>query len=191
VTSGRWARFRRNRDPAWRYLLGSERRVVAVRLHPAMLAVAGAKILVALIVGGYLYIATASPTAQTVVLLAMIAVHVWFVWKVARWYIDRFILSDKRIMMVTGIVARRVAMMPLSKLTDLSYERATIGVVFGYGTFVVESAGQDQPLSRIDFLPDPDALFREVSSLLFGPPGVAPTPGKRTALHTGPHGSFG
>jgi uncharacterized membrane protein YdbT with pleckstrin-like domain len=156
-----------------------------------MLAVAAAKTFGVLLLGGYLYISTASSSAQSVVLLAMIAVHVWFLWKVARWYIDRFILSDKRLMMVTGIIARRVAMMPLSKLTDLSYQRSTLGVLLGYGTFVVESAGQDQPLSRIDYLPNPDTLFREVSSLLFGPPGVPPTPGRRTVLHTGPHGSFG
>ncbi|MGH9246079.1 MAG: PH domain-containing protein [Acidimicrobiales bacterium] len=188
----RWARprSRPERDPARRYLLPTERRVVAVRQHPAILLAAAAKTGATLVVGGYLYLATAVNAAQTIVLLGMIGVHVWFLWRVARWYLDRFILSDTRIMLVSGIIARKVAMMPLAKLTDLRYERSTIGVVLGYGKFVVESAGQDQPLSHINYLPHPDELFREVSALLFGGrAGEAPN-GRRSALRSGPHGSF-
>ena len=67
--------------------------------------------------------------------------------------------------------------MPMTKLTDMSYKRSTIGVLLGYGTFVLESAGQDQALSRIDFVPRPDQLFREISELLFGRPGRCPRTG--------------
>jgi hypothetical protein len=39
--------------------------------------------------------------------------------------------------------------------------------VLGYGTFRFESAGQQQALSEITFLPAADVLYRRVSSLLF------------------------
>jgi uncharacterized membrane protein YdbT with pleckstrin-like domain len=156
-----------------------------------MLLGAFAKTLLVLVVGGYLYAITVVPAAQTVVLIAMIGIHVWLLWRVARWYVDRFIVSDRRIMLVNGIIARKVAMMPLAKLTDMSYKRSTIGVLLGYGTFVLESAGQDQALSRIDYVPRPNELFREISELLFGKRSE-PLPGeRRSALASGPPRSFG
>ena len=42
------------------------------------------------------------------------------------------------------------------------------GRILHYGTFIIESAGQDQALSRIDYLAHPLQRYREVSALLFG-----------------------
>jgi hypothetical protein len=36
----------------------------------------------------------------------------------------------------------------------------------------MESAGQHQAMSRIEYLPKPDLLYHEVSTLLFGPVSV-------------------
>ena len=47
----------------------------------------------------------------------------------------------------------KLGMMPISKVTDLTYERPLIGRMLGYGTLVIESAGQIQALNRIDYLP--------------------------------------
>lgn len=178
------------REPGRRYLLASERRVVVVRQHPAVLLGASLKVIGALLLGGYVYASTSVARAQTVVVLAMIGIHLWLLWRVARWYVDRFIVSDRRIMLVSGIIARKVAMMPLTKLTDMSYERSTVGVVLGYGTFVLESAGQEQALSRMSYVPRPDELFREISELLFGKRSE-PLPGeRRSQLAAGQYGSF-
>jgi hypothetical protein len=66
-------------------------------------------------------------------------------------------------------------MMPLIKVTDMSYSRPPAGRLLGYGEIVIESAGQDQALRRIRHLPDPDVLYLEICELLFGP--RAPVPG--------------
>jgi hypothetical protein len=58
-------------------------------------------------------------------------------------------------------------MMPLAKVTDMTFQRSFLGRVFGYGTFILESAGQDQALSRVDFIPYPEQLYLEVCALLF------------------------
>jgi hypothetical protein len=55
------------------------------------------------------------------------------------------------------------------KVTDMSYSRPPVGRVLGYGEIVLESAGQDQALRRITFLPNPDDLYLEICELLFGP----------------------
>jgi len=49
-----------------------------------------------------------------IILLLWVLLLLWVMWGVADWYYDRFVLTNKRIMEVSGIVTRRVAMM-LSK----------------------------------------------------------------------------
>jgi hypothetical protein len=60
-----------------------------------------------------------------------------------------------------------VAMMPLAKVTDMSFQRSAMGRVFGYGEFIVESADQGQALRSVNFLPYPEQLYLEVCGLLF------------------------
>ncbi len=84
------------------------------------------------------------------------------------WNRNLIFITNKRIIQVRGIITRRVEMMPLSKLTDMSYIRTPFGSVLGYGTFRVESAGQDQALSTLSPIPDPDGSYRYLQDLLFG-----------------------
>ena len=60
-------------------------------------------------------------------------------------------------------------MMPLLKVTDMTYDRSLLGRVVGYGKFMLESAGQDQALSTIDHVPDADTHYRAICTQLFGP----------------------
>ena len=59
----------------------------------------------------------------------------------------------QRFMLATGIVTRKVNMMPLAKVTDMSFQRSPMGRILGYGEFILESAGQDQALSNVGYLP--------------------------------------
>lgn len=94
-------------------------------------------------------------------------VLVWFVWKVAEWSVDYFVITSARLLGTNGLITRQVNMMPLGKVTDMRFERTLLGRLLGYGTFVMESAGQDQALSKIDFIPYPEQLYLEVVGLIF------------------------
>ncbi len=153
-----------------RYLLPSEKQVVSVRRHWVVLLAPLLGVLVALFVAGWIsgsLSGTDGPIDNVVWLLALLVV-LWFGWRLLEWWENRFIVTDKRILLLSGFLTHRVGMMPLRKVTDMTYERPLVGRVFGYGTFVMESAGQDQALHRVDFLPHPDMLYRQVSTLLFG-----------------------
>jgi len=50
-------------------------------------------------------------------------------------------------------------MMPLAKVTDMSFQRPPMGRLLGYGEFIVESAGQNQALRIVDHLPYPEQLY--------------------------------
>ena len=91
-----------------------------------------------------------------------------WVWRIVDWNHEVLIVTDKRLLLLTGIFTRNVAIMPLVKVTDLTFHRSSTGLLLGYGKFVVESAGQDQALSTIDYVPKPERLYVQISELLFG-----------------------
>jgi membrane protein YdbS with pleckstrin-like domain len=111
-----------------------------------------------------------TPTGVVIVVWFLVIVVIAF--RVADWYYDRFILTNKRIMAVRGMVTRTVAMMPLLRVTDMKYEQSALGRIFNYGTFVVESAGQEQALREIKHLPTPNELYLRIVEEMYEPEAV-------------------
>jgi membrane protein YdbS with pleckstrin-like domain len=108
----------------------------------------------------------------TAIVVLWLAVIGWVAWRYADWYHDRFILTNKRIMAISGLVKRKVGMMPLLRVTDMKYEQSPTGRMLGYGTFVLESAGQDQALREVRFLPNPNELYLRIVEEMYEPEAV-------------------
>jgi uncharacterized membrane protein YdbT with pleckstrin-like domain len=152
-----------------RYLLPHERQVITVHQHPAVLIRPIFEVLVGLAIAGWLTNAVAHGSG-TVILV------IWILWallfirllvKVFEWSETYFVVTSQRMLLATGLIAKKVNMMPLTKVTDMSFQRSSVGRILGYGEFIVESAGQDQALSHVDHLPYPEQLYLEVCGLIF------------------------
>ena len=157
------------RDPD-DYLLDTERRVIRIRRHWAVLlwdtfeaaALLAVCVLVSYLLPPALYI------GQNILWYVALLVVLRFAYQVMEWWVERLVVTDKRFVMTTGVFTTKVLMMPISKVTDLSYVRTATGRMMGYGTMVVESAGQIQALNRIDYLPRPEEFYDTISELVFG-----------------------
>lgn len=114
----------------------------------------------------------------TAAVIVWFAVMGWVAWQVGDWYFDRFILTNKRVMVVNGIITRKVGMMPLLRVTDMKYEQSPLGRMLNYGTFVLESAGQDQALREVKHLPNPNELYLRVVEEMYEPQAVEARLGK-------------
>jgi hypothetical protein len=161
-----------------RYVLDNERTVLVTRYHWARLIEPTLTALGAL-VAVVLLVELAAPV------VGERADVLWWLWLIAfgrlalrfvEWRVEWFAATDKRMLRHTGIVTHKLAMMPLRSVTDLSYSRSVLGRLLGYGEFVLESAGQDQPMRRIPWVPSPDANYRVLCSMLFAPMGPAGAP---------------
>ncbi len=152
-----------------RYLLPSERSVATVRRHWAVLLPQAAAVAVAWVAWLWILSRNGSAYIALVGSFFFLFSFLWLAWFVLEWYREEFALTDKRVLLVSGLLYKRVAVMPLVKVTDLTYERSPLGRLLGYGTFIMESAGQDQALSRIDYIRDPGRLYAQLSNELFGP----------------------
>jgi uncharacterized membrane protein YdbT with pleckstrin-like domain len=150
-----------------RYLLPHEHQVITVRMHPAMLLGPIALVLGGLVVAGLLSGSIANGTAVNIIWLLWVFLLLRLIWKVANWSVNYFVVTSQRMLLATGIFTRKVAMMPLVKVTDMSFQRSATGKLLGYGEFILESAGQEQALRNIPFLPYPEQLYLEVCGLIF------------------------
>jgi len=162
------------RDPD-DYLLSTERRVIRVRRHwvwllPVLLQTLGV-IIAAILISELLGDDDSLWLVQSLLwYLAFFAV-LRFAFHVLEWWVERIVVSDKRFMLTNGIIVTNVLMMPITKVTDLTYRRPIIGRLLGYGTLVVESAGQIQALNQIHYLPRPEEVYDAISELVFGDKG--------------------
>jgi len=152
-----------------KYLLPREERVAQVRRHPAVLLVPSAQA-----VGGLLAAAILSATIlrghtilEGIVWLGWGILMARLVWDAVNWAVDYFVITSDRILLTSGVFTRSVAMMPLSKVTDMSFHRSFAGRLLGYGEFVVESAGKDAVLRTIDHIPYPEQLYLVVCGRIF------------------------
>ncbi len=164
-----------------RYLLPSERAVITVRRHWAVVAepVATAVAAVVVVAAADVRLPADVPFLRDVLLLGLLVVIGRALWKVVEWRADWFVVTDERLLLTYGLVTRRVAIMPLAKVTDMSYNVSLLGRLLRFGEFVFESAGQDQALRTISYLPESQELFSVLSNELFGPEGVASSRSKR------------
>lgn len=165
------------RDPD-EYLLANERRVIRLRRHWACLVWNLFEVVGLLL--GFILISFLVPETDgsaegsgavvfhNVLWYAGLVVLLRFAYQVLDWYVERIVVTDKRFLITSGIFTTNVAMMPVTKVTDLTFARTLVGRVLGYGTLVVESAGQIQALNRIDSVPNPDEVEDAISSLVFG-----------------------
>ncbi|MEU3275275.1 PH domain-containing protein [Saccharomonospora sp. NPDC006951] len=157
------------RDPD-EYLLETERRVIRIRRHWSCLAwdMFEALALIAICVMVSYILPPAMWIVQNILWYLALVVVLRFAYKVIEWWVERLVVTDKRFIMTTGVWTTKVLMMPITKVTDLTYERSFWGRMLGYGTTVVESAGQIQALNRIEYLPRPEEFYDTISDLVFG-----------------------
>ncbi|OLT18941.1 hypothetical protein BJF80_13945 [Serinicoccus sp. CUA-874] len=157
-----------SRRVAKRYLLADEQVVVSTRWHWAKLVRPAAAVLIALFLTLWVAAAVTDPAAIGFALCVLAVVCAWAAWQVLEWRCEWFIATDRRLLKTYGLITQRVAMMPLVKVTDMSYDRTILGRLLGYGRFVMESAGQDQALSHIDYIPEPDEKYQAMCETIFG-----------------------
>ena len=159
----------RARKDVEKYLLPDERWVVATRRHWAVLIEPTAKFLPVFLIGGWLLLFDPeNRVTSSAGLLVLVGALIYYGLRVAEWWMRHFIVSTRRVLLTSGVIARTVTLLPLRRITDLTWKETVPGQLLDYGTFRFESAGQQQALSEITFLPGADVLYRRVSGLLFG-----------------------
>ena len=106
---------------------------------------------------------------QAVLFLLTLAHTAYLFYSVLAWRADHIMVTDSRIIRVSGLITHTVDAMRLSKITDTTLIRPFLGRILDYGTIRIESSGQRQSLERIDYVPSPGEIYRATLAHLSAP----------------------
>jgi len=90
-------------------------------------------------------------------------------WGIIQWiehYVDYIVVTQKRVVRISGIIPG-VAMLPITRVTDFKYERGIVGALLGYGTFILESAGQVQALRELEYVREPNKVYEVITAAIY------------------------
>jgi hypothetical protein len=160
---------RRVRQSLVRQLAEGERIVIRTRQHPMVLwRPAVWPLVAAWIWWGLVFRVHATPRLIDVVGIVFLVGLARLGWmeleRRHRW----FVATNKRILKHEGFVDLSVPMMRLTKVTDMTYRRSLAGEILGFGTLIIESAGQQQAIRDLTYVPEPDQVSAALNSEIFG-----------------------
>lgn len=136
---------------------------VVVDVRPHWWYLAGPVTVLVLVAAGAIAVAVASTPNWVIWILvaALVVAAVWLVGRYVRWANTRLIITTSRLIHRTGVLTRRGREIPLSALTDISYEQSLFERIIGAGDILIESAGRDSQEVFPD-LPRPTRIQNEI-----------------------------
>lgn len=100
-----------------------------------------------------------------VLVLAIASIVVFSIVPVVRWRTTHFVLTTKRVVMRSGLLARAGRDIPLFRVNDVTFHHSMWERLFGAGTLTVESAGERGQVELKD-IPHVEAVQRELYRLV-------------------------
>jgi hypothetical protein len=166
-------RLRTRRRGLGRYLGDGERVLLSTRQHPfalvrAALDTAGLLLPLALATWGIagIELLQGAPGTWLVRLgfIAMLALVARLAWAVLSWELERIVVTSEKVIHVSGVLDRRIASTPLSKVSEFTVRQPMMGRIFDYGSLVVDvPGGREAALHGLAHVPDPAGVYRLVS----------------------------
>lgn len=142
---------------------------IEYEMRPHWRALALPALALILLVFATVFVLSAMPPEWDVVrwIVLGIAVVLLFMWVLAplvRWATTQYVITNRRLIVRSGIVARQGRDMPLIRVNDVHFAYSVIDRILGCGTLIVESAGESGQLV-IKAVPDVEMIQREVFRL--------------------------
>jgi hypothetical protein len=160
----------RDSEALWavRYLVPGELFIYTSRRHTVVLSNPLAVFAGSLVLGGVA--ASQShrlPAAHLGLVGAGIALlgTLFFALRAWRWALTRYVITNERILLIEGLIARRITALPLRLVVDTTYLRTIGGRLFGYCNLELNLSGHPG-LRCLTRLPSPDRVYSLIVGLL-------------------------
>jgi hypothetical protein len=115
---------------------------------------------------GFLLLGFLATSAQTMALLAILLATIRFAYRAMMWLLyERLYITNRRVILAEGFLGSSISTMPLTRVTDINYTTTVPGELLGYASLRVETAGQDQALSWLQYLEKPAKFYATLIDL--------------------------
>ncbi|HEX2858559.1 MAG TPA: PH domain-containing protein [Propionibacteriaceae bacterium] len=101
--------------------------------------------------------------APLVVGLALVG---WSVGVVHREHMDRFVITNLRVLRVHGVFSRHTSTMPVSRIRDIEVHQPVLGRLLGYGHLVLQTTGPERGPRDVRFVAHPEQRDRTIHRVI-------------------------
>lgn len=140
--------------------------VISTRTHPKALILPILALVVLLAVGVFVQRAI---DEEIVTLVTWVVVAVGVIWFVLRpfliWLTATYAITTRRLITRHGVITRRGHDIPLTRISDVAYEKDLIDRLLGCGTLVISDASTHGQVALPD-IPRVEKVQRDLSDLL-------------------------
>jgi uncharacterized membrane protein YdbT with pleckstrin-like domain len=105
------------------------------------------------------------PIRYVILAVALVVLLRWSIRSVLFWLTTRYVVTDRRVLMRSGVFSRSGRDVPLTRINDMSFSRTVVERLFGSGTLVIESAGDRGQVVLRD-VPQVEAVQRDIYRLV-------------------------
>jgi Bacterial PH domain len=150
----------------YRYLLPAEVQIASVRQHAFFLvqslaaAIGG---LLAAVVVGVVTGPGSTPAIIGWVLTGLLLGRGAIV--TLSWSVRYMVLTSDRLFLLSGLLKRRVKVIPYAAFMEMSFSRSFAGRMLGFGTYTVEAGGR--PVLIMDYIPYSEQLLLLLSGQIY------------------------
>jgi len=152
-----------------------ERPILGIRRHPAVLTVFVLMTMLTLAVAGYVSNYTGVAKKATVFRFTLfhhvdkvvghsstVILSIWAGWslvvlylayKVFAWSVSYLVITDRQIILIAGLLVRRVASVRISQVTSWYLRESLGGAALGYKSLVFKAGGDDGVVRTIGYVP--------------------------------------
>jgi uncharacterized membrane protein YdbT with pleckstrin-like domain len=146
-------------------LADDETIVYEMRPHWRALVVPIFVFLVTVGLGAFLLAKFDVTAVRGIVGVVMLVALVWWALRpLAYWWTTLYVITNRRIIVRSGLIARNGRDMPLSRVNDVSFTHTVFDQMLNCGTLIVESAGEKGQLTMRG-VPDVETIQRDIYRL--------------------------
>jgi uncharacterized membrane protein YdbT with pleckstrin-like domain len=99
------------------------------------------------------------------IFLSLSGIFTLFILPALQRWSDEFVITDKRVIVKTGIISRRTLEMNLNKIESVNVDQSIMGRLLGYGTItIIGTGGTHESFPDIGHAVEFRKRFQEVSS---------------------------
>ena len=141
-------------------------------LHPHWKALISPVVVLVLVLGIGGYVASAIPDGDhqgqeqlAVLVVGLVLLGFYALRPFLRWVTTHFVITDRRVLVRTGVLARTGRDVPLSRINDITFSHTFVERMLGCGTLVIESAGERGQVTMTE-VPRVERVQRELYDLV-------------------------
>jgi uncharacterized membrane protein YdbT with pleckstrin-like domain len=141
-------------------------------LHPHWKALVSPVVILVVVLGVGSFAAALMPAGShqglerlAVLVVGLLLLGMYSLRPFLHWITTHFVITDRRVLVRTGIFARTGRDIPLSRINDITFSHTFLERLLGCGTLVVESAGERGQVTLTE-VPHVEQMQRELYDLV-------------------------